>query len=230
MGHPRVEIAFKMERVVPYFQPIMNLQNNRVWRYECLARLLGDNEHIFLPSEFLTIVEQKNWNSELTHHMYEQSRRYCVHRNMPWSINLSEKDLGDESLVTWLIRSHENTTTSLFGIEISHSTLQKHFAVIAHLNENCPNLTIIIDDVSTSCAILTQALKLKIQAIKLSGKMINSPDIDKRALADLVELCKIHNTKLVAEHIEDKTTLELATSMGINYGQGFYLSLPSASV
>jgi EAL domain-containing protein (putative c-di-GMP-specific phosphodiesterase class I) len=230
MGHSQVETEFKMERIVPYFQPIMNLQSNRVWRYECLARLLGENEHIFLPSEFLTIVEQKNWNIELTHHMYEQSRRYCVHRNMPWSINLSEKDLNDESLVTWLIRSHENTLTTLFGIEISHSTLKKHFAVVAHLNENCPNLTIIIDDVSTSCAILTQALKLKIQAIKLSGIMINNPYVDKKVLTELVELCKIDNTKLVAEHIEDKKTLALVTSLGIDYGQGFYLSSPSASV
>ncbi|MFT7258485.1 MAG: EAL domain-containing protein (putative c-di-GMP-specific phosphodiesterase class I) [Glaciecola sp.] len=230
MSHSRVETQFKMERVVPYFQPIMNLRNNRVWRYECLARLLGDNEHIFLPSEFLTIVEQKNWNAKLTYHIYEQSHRYCAHRNIPWSINLSENDLNDESLVTWLIRSHENTPTTLFGIEISHTALQKHFAVIAHLTENCPNLTIIIDDVSTSSAILTQTLKLKIQAIKLSGKMINSPNIDKKALIELVELCKIANTKLVAEHIEDKSTLELVTSMGIDFGQGFYLSSPSAIV
>jgi EAL domain-containing protein (putative c-di-GMP-specific phosphodiesterase class I) len=230
MSRPCVETQFKMERVVPYFQPIMNLQNNRVWRYECLARLLGENEHIFLPSEFLTIVEQKNWNAQLTYHIYEQSRRYCLHRNIPWSINLSENDLNDESLVTWLIRSHENTTTTLFGIEISHTTLQKHFAVIAHLNENCPNLTIIIDDVSTSSAILTQALKLNIQAIKLSGEMINSPNIDLKALTELVERCNLDNTKLVAEHIEDKKTLDLVTSMGIYFGQGFYLSSPSASV
>lgn len=230
MSHPSVETQFKMERVVPYFQPIMNLHNNRVWRYECLARLLGDNESIFLPSEFLTIVEQKNYNTQLTHHIYEQSRRYCAHRNIPWSINLSENDLNDESLVTWLIRSHENTTTTLFGIEISHTTLQKHFAVVAHLNENCPNLTIIIDDVSASSSILTQALKLKIQAIKLSGEMINSPKIDKETLTDLVELCRAKTTKLVAEHIEDKSTLELVTSMGIDFGQGFYLSFPSATV
>jgi EAL domain-containing protein (putative c-di-GMP-specific phosphodiesterase class I) len=230
MNHPLVETQFKMERVVPYFQPIMNLHSNRVWRYECLARLLGDNEHIFLPSEFLTIVEQKNWNAELTYHIYEQSRRFCANRNIPWSINLSDNDLNDESLVTWLVRSHENTTTTLFGIEITHTTLQKHFNVIAHLNENCPNLTIIIDDVSTSSAILTQALKLNIQAIKLSGKMINSPTIDKQALTELVKLCKVGSTKLVAEHIEDKSTLELVTSMGIDFGQGFYLSSPSARV
>lgn len=230
MGHPRVEAEFKMERVVPYFQPIMNLQNNRVWRYECLARLLGDKEHIFLPSEFLTIVEQKNWNAELTHHIYEQSRRYCVHRNMPWSINLSESDLNNETLVAWLIHCHQDTTTTLFGIEISHTALQKYFLVIVHLHEKCPNLAIIVDDVSASSDILEQALKLNIQAVKLCGAMINDPPVDKLALTSLVDLCNADNTKLVAEHIENKATLELVTSLGIHYGQGFYLSSPSASV
>ncbi len=230
MTHPQVEVDFKMERVVPYFQPIMNIQNNRVWRYECLARLLGDKEHIFLPSEFLTIVERENWNAELTHHIYEQSRRYCVHRNMPWSINLSESDLNDESLVAWLIYSHENTSTTLFGIEISHIALQKHLPVISHLREKCPNLAIIIDDVSTINAALKQALTLKIQAIKLSGVLINRLPIDKALLGELVKLCKATKTKLVAEHIENKKTLAFVLSMGIDYGQGFYLSSPSACV
>lgn len=230
MTHPQVEVEFKMERVVPYFQPIMNLQNNRVWRYECLARLLGDKEHIFLPSEFLTIVERENWNAELTHHIYEQSRRYCVHRNMPWSINLSESDLKDESLVAWLIYAHENTSTTLFGIEISHAALQNYLPVISHLREKCPNLAIIIDDVSSNNAALEQALTLKIQAVKLSGALINSLTIDKQLLADLVKLCKKNKTKLVAEHIENKLTLAFVLSMGIEYGQGFYLSSPSASV
>lgn len=230
MTHPQVEVDFKMERVVPYFQPIMNLQSNRVWRYECLARLLGDKEHIFLPSDFLTIVERENWNAELTHHIYEQSRRYCVHRNMPWSINLSESDLNDESLVAWLIYSHENTSTTLFGIEISQIALQKHLPVISHLREKCPNLAIIIDDVATSNAVLKQALTLKIQAIKLSGVLINRLPIDKALLGELVKLCKATKTKLVAEHIENKKTLAFVLSMGIDYGQGFYLSSPSASV
>jgi len=208
----------------------MNLQNNRVWRYECLARLLGDKEHIFLPSEFLTIVEQKNWNAELTHHIYEQSRRYCVHRNMPWSINLSESDLRNDALIAWLIHSHQNATSRLFGIEMSHDTLQKHFPVMIHLREKCPNLAIIIDDVSTSSEVLEQALQQDIQAVKLCGRLINCENVDETSLTELVYLCKQHSTRLVAEHIENKETLKLVLSLGIDYGQGFYLSSPAASV
>lgn len=230
MGHSRVEAEFKMERVVPYFQPIMNLQNNRVWRYECLARLLGEKEHIFLPSEFLNIVEEKNQNAELTHHIYEQSRRYCLHREMPWSINLSEADLTNEALVAWLVCSQKASSTTLFGIEISHSALQKYYPVIVHLHQQCPNLTIIVDDVSCASESLKQALKLNIQAVKLCGELINESDIDKDTLNMLVDLCETGDTKLVAEHIEDQSTLELVSSLGIHYGQGFYLSSPSASV
>ncbi|MFQ3249326.1 MAG: EAL domain-containing protein (putative c-di-GMP-specific phosphodiesterase class I) [Glaciecola sp.] len=230
MGHHQVEVEFKMERVVPYFQPIMNLQSNRVWRYECLARLLGDKEHIFLPSEFLTIVEQKNWNEELTHHIYEQSRRYCFHRNMPWSINLGDSDLNNEALVAWLIHSHQDSTSTLFGIEISQTTLQNNYPVVIHLRDKCPNLAIIVDDVSSASDLLKEALTLNIQAIKLCGSLVNDPSINRSKLAEFVDLCKANDTKLVAEHIEDEATLDLMTSLGVDYGQGFYLSSPSASV
>lgn len=230
MGQCQAEVEFKMERVVPYFQPIMNLNNHRVWRYECLARLLGDKDHIFLPSEFLTIVEEKNWNADLTHHIYEQSRRYCVRRNMPWSINLSDSDLKDETLVAWLIHLNQNVQSTLFGIEISYESLRKYFPVVAHLRDKCPYLAIIIDDVPSDCELLSRALQLKIQAVKLSSDLINETAAEKSHLLTLVDLCRANNTKLIVEHIENKETLLLALSIGIEYGQGFYLSLPSASV
>jgi EAL domain-containing protein (putative c-di-GMP-specific phosphodiesterase class I) len=225
-----IESQFKMERVIPYFQPIMNLLNNRVWRYECLARLLGESEHIFLPSDFLNLVEKKNMNADLTHHIYEESRRYCAQRNMPWSINLSDSDLDDESLVAWLIHQHENSSSTLFGIEISHTCLQSHLPVLSLLRQKCPNLAISIDDVAYLSPALEKALSLKLTAIKLSGKLMNDESLDKVQLRELIASCKSSRTKVVAEHIESQEMLDTVTSCGIEFGQGYFLSSPAASV
>ena len=48
---------FTLDRIVPFFQPIMDLQAGCVWRYECLARLISEQEDTFLPNEFLHLVE-----------------------------------------------------------------------------------------------------------------------------------------------------------------------------
>jgi EAL domain-containing protein (putative c-di-GMP-specific phosphodiesterase class I) len=254
MAHAQMQLhtnhlEFKMERVVPFFQPIMNLLNNRVWRYECLARLLGDNEHIFLPSEFLNLVEKENCNAELTHHIYEESRSYCSQRNMPWSINLADTDLDDESLIAWLIHRHENSSSELFGIEISHASLQNHLPVVSLLRQKCPKLGISIDDVTQLSDTLVKAMSLNLSAVKLNGALVKS--LSNQAIAlegetmsslktveenqmlllnELIAACAKTNTRLVAEHIESQETLDAVTSLGIKFGQGFYLSSPSASV
>lgn len=247
MSLPSTGVEFKMERVVPFFQPIMNLLNNRVWRYECLARLLGENEHIFLPSEFLNLVEKENCNAELTHHIYEESRSYCSQRNMPWSINLADTDLDDESLIAWLIHRHENSSSKLFGIEISHSSLQNHLPVVSLLRQKCPNLGISIDDVTQLSDTLVKAMSLDLSAVKLNGALVKSlakqgssdeqissqktiEENQRYLLQELIAACSKTNTRLVAEHIESQETLEAVTQLGIKFGQGFYLSSPSARV
>ncbi|MFT7261300.1 MAG: EAL domain-containing protein (putative c-di-GMP-specific phosphodiesterase class I), partial [Glaciecola sp.] len=45
--------SFNLDNIVPFFQPIMDLKNNVVWSYECLARLLTFGQNSYLPTEFL---------------------------------------------------------------------------------------------------------------------------------------------------------------------------------
>jgi len=35
---------FSIEDIVPYFQPIVDLNSQGVWRYECLARLITQGD------------------------------------------------------------------------------------------------------------------------------------------------------------------------------------------
>jgi EAL domain-containing protein (putative c-di-GMP-specific phosphodiesterase class I) len=42
--------SFNLDNVMPFFQPIMDLKSNVVWRYECLALLLTFDQNIYLQS------------------------------------------------------------------------------------------------------------------------------------------------------------------------------------
>ena len=48
--------SFSLDRIVPFFQPIMDLEGERVWRYECLARLIGEHQDTFLPNDLATFL------------------------------------------------------------------------------------------------------------------------------------------------------------------------------
>jgi EAL domain-containing protein (putative c-di-GMP-specific phosphodiesterase class I) len=49
--------SFNLDNVMPFFQPIMDLKSNVVWRYECLALLLTFDQNSYLPTEFLFLVK-----------------------------------------------------------------------------------------------------------------------------------------------------------------------------
>lgn len=44
--------AFTIDDIVPYFQPIVDLHSQGVWRYECLARLITQGDKTFCPANF----------------------------------------------------------------------------------------------------------------------------------------------------------------------------------
>lgn len=224
---------FKLDRIVPFFQPIMELSENKVWRYECLARLLTDSERIFLPNEFLYLVEKKHSNAALTHHIYQLSSRYCAHKNMPWSINLSASDLSDEDLLPWLSSLYSQRGNRLFGLELSYQDVVNNIDVLKQLIKQCADITITIDDVDSASDELDEILHIGVDALKLKGAFVKrfaQTGEGKDTLIEIQHRCLLHDTKLVAEHIEDKATCDAVRALGIMYGQGFYFSTPSASV
>ena len=52
--------SYTLESIVPYFQPIVDIRSEIVWRYECLARLVTPEQRVFLPSDFLYLIERNN--------------------------------------------------------------------------------------------------------------------------------------------------------------------------
>ena len=87
--------SFNLDNVVPFFQPIMDLKNNAVWSYECLARLLTIDQNTYLPTEFLFLVERQQSVAQLTQTVFSRSASYFRDINMAWNINLSLSDMTD---------------------------------------------------------------------------------------------------------------------------------------
>lgn len=228
-----VTTEFAIERVVPFFQPIIDLKHNKVWRYECLARLVTESDHIFLPSDFLYIVDREKANIELTHHIYSLGHQYLSSHQMPWSINLSSADLEDENMVDWLIGECKQRDNDLFGIEVSIDDALNLISVIEKLAAQCQNLSISIDDIESADINLEQLLKIGVDALKLRGSVANNVHNEharQTQIMPLIALCKQYHTKLVAEHIEDRETLAELSGLGIRYGQGFFFNSPAATV
>jgi EAL domain-containing protein (putative c-di-GMP-specific phosphodiesterase class I) len=226
--------SFNLGNVVPFFQPIMDLKNNAVWSYECLARLLTLDQNSYLPTEFLFLVERQQSVAQLTQTVFSRSASYFRDINMAWNINLSLSDMTDSDTLKYLqslLVDYPNPKR--ISIEITAQNALSERAKFSQFSELCEALgiNIVIDNFDKQECDLQAILMLPISAIKVSAtlfdKMAGDHVID-NFVKGLIHSAASNKIVVIAERIERQDTLEVVKQLGINYAQGFYFSQPKA--
>lgn len=227
--------TFNLDDIVPYFQPIVDLGNQRVWRYECLARLITQNDKTFLPSEFLYLLERNNHVHQLTETMFCQSARYFEDVNIPWNINLSASDLANEALTKKLIAHLANyPNANRVSVEVSASTALNNQSQLRTFIDRSlhSGLGVFIDNLGASPGNVKNLLSLPIRGVKLAGGLIRHYDAQSevREFVDhVLEMTYERSISVVAEHIENEEILDIVRQLPIRYAQGYVFSLPKAA-
>lgn len=231
-----VSEGFDVSRVVPYFQPIMDLTENVVWSYECLARLVTDNERTFLPSEFLYLVEKEQCFGELTQHIFHHCALYFRENSLQWSINISERDIVDPQ-TTLFLRNYlaQYPHAERVTLELMAKTVLNHPEEFKEFLQSCKNLDIkiFVDHFGEVPSSIGQILEMPIDGVKIDGALLAALACDEERhhlLQDLSEKAKSNDIIVIAEHIEDEATLSAVNSLNIRYAQGFYFSHPQSKV
>lgn len=230
----QVTESFTLARIVPYFQPIMDIQHNSVWRYECLARLVNENEQTFIPSEFLYLVERDNQVELLAETVFQQSAQYFRNINLAWNINISENDLHNPKLLGFFATILEQyPRPQRVALELTARAAIQQLDILPSFIEQCHKLglSMFIDRCDLPLEQSKALLQLAIKGIKLAGSLVNklaTEETSQDYVQQLATLAKQRRVVLVAEHIEQLATLEAVQSLGVRYGQGYYFSRPAA--
>ena len=227
---------FSLDNVVPFFQPIMDVQQNVVWGYECLARLIQHGDRTFLPAEFLYLVEKESCVGELTRRIFHQSAEYFRHRQVNWSINITEKDVLDPNTTAFLQRylqdypnAHRVTLELCAHTVVYHPEEFKTFLLLC----KALDIQLIIDRFSGLTSHLEAVLDFPIDGVKLDGNLIVqlcASEETRDLLGRISQKAKQNEIAIIAEHIEDDRTYAAITALDIQYGQGFHISHPQSAV
>lgn len=223
-----------VQMIVPFFQPIMDLEENVVWCYESLARLVTSEEQTFLPCEFLSLVEKQQCYGELTRTIFSHSIEYFRHKNAHWSMNIAEQDIVDRNMPQFfedILSDYPNASRVTFelpaNVVFKHSKAFNNFILVAKKL----GAKVMIDHVGMPSGNINNMLCLPIDGIKISGALIAQLGEDQSVydfVSSLQQQAARKELKVVAAHIEDAAILEQVKALGIKYGQGFYFSRPSA--
>ncbi|BCO20671.1 hypothetical protein KUL152_29770 [Tenacibaculum sp. KUL152] len=228
--------AFTIDDIVPYFQPIVDLHSQGVWRYECLARLITQGDKTFLPSEFLYLLEREHHVNTLAANMFVQCASYFRDVNIPWNINITANDLHNDELIHTLIThlaSYPNPER--VSIEVTASTaLSNPKQLMTFIDKSMhAGLGVFIDNVGSCPGNIRALMSVPVRGIKLAGGLIRHYD-EQDAVREYVDyllgMCEQHSINVIAEHVEDELLLERVKRLPIRYAQGYVFSPPMANV
>ena len=228
-----VNAALEEDRVICYFQPIIDTKTGQTSHYEALLRIIDKDGDIITPNAILPAIKGTFVLRNVTKRVLEicyKTLKYYPKAKI--SINLNPQDIINDSIISKL-REYvkEKNITQRIGLEIVESEDIVHFK---HASENLLMLKklgykIFIDDFGTGYSNFVYLTQIKSDFIKIDGEIIKNIANDKVSLAlvkSIVNFAKDANIQVVAEHVCSEEINTIIKSLGIGYAQGYYFARP----
>ncbi|MCT8987006.1 putative bifunctional diguanylate cyclase/phosphodiesterase [Shewanella phaeophyticola] len=230
--------AIEQNQLVLYYQPKLNLVQQKITHVEALVRWIHPKRGIIPPDTFIPIAEKTMQMDALTRWVISEAitqyhRWQAKGVNMCIAVNISAENLKDEQFCHWVIDTlaHHSVPVSAFTLEITEDAVvsDPKLAVkqLTLLRNN--GLTLSIDDYGTGYSSLAQLKQLPVDELKIDKSFVQKllhTETDQIIVQSTLQLAHNLGLKVVAEGIEDKETLQWLTERHCEMGQGFYLSRP----
>jgi diguanylate cyclase (GGDEF)-like protein len=235
--------AIDGQRLTVHYQPQVDLRTGQVRSVEALARWDHPTRGQIPPEAFIPLAEEARLMRPLTKLILDRAMSQAASwaaQSAPVSVavNLSADNLLDIGLpgqVAALLRRH-GLDPALLVLEITESTLltdpDAARDVIARLHELGVRLS--IDDFGTGFSSLAYLRELPVDELKLDRTFVTGLGATTRArdaaiANSAVALGHALGLDVVAEGVEDPSTLAVLTELGFDAAQGYFLGRPHAA-
>ncbi len=230
--------ALVQDEIVVHYQPIIDLDDLRVRGAEGLVRWQHPEHGLIPPGAFVQTVEQTGLIGPLTRHVLERSIAQCAAwrtdgRHMSVAVNLSVRNLLDRDLPKEIERllGVYGLPPEALQLEITESMImsdpERALATVSRLSALGVRLS--VDDFGTGYSSLANLRKMPIDELKIDRSFV-SPML--RNESDLIIVRSTINLghdlglNVIAEGVEDSSTLEQLAQLGCDLAQGYHVSKP----
>lgn len=242
-----IQSALQDKRIIPAYQPIVDLASGQAVADEALARLLGTNGQITPAGEFIESAEGLNLIQQVDETITRQAMLRCTQRmgvgaatDFVHFINLSPQFLARPALVKKLLDEAQqfcracNVQFSDVRPIVFEITERQHISDFDLLVREVQPLLdfgfrLALDDFGSGYSSFLYLAKLPISFLKIEGWMVANMRQNPRIrdmIQSIVDLSIRQGITTIAECIEDAETAELLREMGVNWGQGYHFGRP----
>ncbi|WP_157832991.1 putative bifunctional diguanylate cyclase/phosphodiesterase [Desulfofundulus thermocisternus] len=224
--------------IVPFYQPIVDLETGKTLGYEVLARV-RKGEKFLSAGLFIEAAEQSGLMKDIGRIVIEQAMR---EKKSPWA-----KDRL--FFINFSMREVENRETSRFLADLFNRYSIRPEEIVAEITEREAVLDInavqafareltdlgvrlAVDDFGSGFSSFIYLRYFDCYFAKIEGSLVREITRSGRSrmiVENMVKLLQGLSIEVVAEFIENRETAEILRRAGVRYGQGYYLGMPSRS-
>lgn len=228
--------ALAERRIVPFFQPIVDMASGQVVAFEVLARLIPSVGDPIPAGRFITVIEKYGLGRELDRQIIAAA--LAALRDFPGEkptlfLNLSVQEIQNRNVLGFAARLCDQWGLDpgriVFELLERHAVddLEKMRQFIRQLRKR--GFRFALDDFGSGYNSLHYLRELELDFVKIDGAFVRGMQtsrIDEALVRNLSNLCADLGMQTVAEFVENDEMFAMLQKMGITHAQGYYLGLP----
>lgn len=229
-----VKEAVRDDRIIPYFQPILNVKTKKIEKYEALVRIIHPDGTLVMPFEFLEIIRKTSVYKDITRIMINKVIAIAKNKPYRFSINISMQDISNEELMRVFFTQLELNKSSNFHLDIELLETENLYdinKIEKFINDvKQYGCKVLIDDFGTGYSNFSYFSYLDIDSLKVDGSIIKEIIKDDKKLQILKAINRFAfaiNVETVAEYVENRGIYDKIEEVGITYAQGYFIGKPS---
>lgn len=251
--HQKVQNALSLEadireaiawhEFIPYFQPIIKLDNQKLKGFEALARWQSTKRGFVYPNDFIPLAEETDLIKEIDIQIIEKSCQQLKRwhdelgcDDLYVSCNLFSKQFFSTSLPQDIEKVLKRTGLAPhhLRVELTERALLENAEIVLTNMQALKNMgvKILLDDFGTGYSSLGYLHRFPIDVLKIDRSFISNVDEhnnNRAIIRTIVDLANNLQMSTVGEGIESLADAELLQQMDCVYGQGYYFAKPMSS-
>jgi EAL domain-containing protein (putative c-di-GMP-specific phosphodiesterase class I) len=246
--HHRVQWANKLrdvldaDRLVLYSQPVVRMTDLRTMHCEILSRVRDESGSILLPSQFIEYAESLGMVQEIDMRVVERVLDYLSaperkDQKIRYSVNLSRVSISDAHWVRKFNKmiSTSDVARSQLVFEITETAAMSDVDVTQHFIREIKQLgcRFALDDFGAGFSSFYYLKRFDPDYLKIDGGFVRELPNDEGNRIFVKALCEVAHglhKQVIAEWVEDREVMNILTSMGTEYGQGYLFHRPAPLV
>lgn len=224
--------------VTTLYQPIVDLRKSEIFGYEALSRG-PENSVLHSPLVLLSIAELLNKTWELEQLLRVKAlEQASFTADFKLFLNVDPNVIRDPKFKKGFTKENLkqlNISPDSVVLEITERSAIDSYEdfkeILKHYKEQ--GYHIAIDDVGSGYSGLKTLYEIYPRFLKIDMDFIRHIDKDKFKQAivkSFIEMAKLASMKTVAEGIETEEELKMLIGMGVDYGQGYFIQRPGATI